>query len=470
MTEYPRTVQRTALAIAVLSAFLTPFVGSSVNIALPAIGAAFQADAVTLSWIATAYLLAAAVSLVPFGRLADIHGRRRIFALGIGVFTLASLLCALSPSIGILLIWRIVQGVGSAMIFATGIAILTSVFPPGERGRALGITIAAVYIGLSLGPFLGGLLVEHFTWRSVFVVLVPLGLVTIWLVVFRLKGEWAEARGERFDYIGSLIYALALITLMYGIILLPRQNAAWLILIGIAGLAGFIVWEQRISYPVFEVRLFRNNRAFAFSNLAALFNYSATFWVTFLLSLYLQYVGGLSPQGAGTVLIAAPITQALLSPFAGRLSDRVEPRIVASVGMTLTTLGLTLLSFLGTDTSRAFIVGVLIVLGTGFAFFSSPNTNAIMSSVERRHYGIASGSVGTMRLVGQLLSMGIATIVVTVIVGRVQITPEYHPAFVRAVSHSFQIFALLCLTGIFASLARGRTHSPPGNSGELTAR
>jgi MFS family permease len=259
---------------------------------------------------------------------------------------------------------------------------------------------------------------------------------------------------------------------MYGVIVLPRLGAAWLIAAGIGGLAGFAVWEQRVSQPVFEVRLFRHNRAFAFSNLAALFNYSATFGVTFLMSLYLQYVGGLSPQGAGTVLIAAPITQAVLSPFAGRLSDRVEPRIVASIGMALTTVGLTLLSLLGGGTSRSMIVGILIVLGIGFAFFSSPNTNAIMSSVERRYYGIASGSVGTMRLVGQLLSMGIATIVVTVIVGRVQITPEHHPAFIRAVSHTFRIFAFLCLTGIFASLARGRTHGnneagePAGAPGE----
>jgi EmrB/QacA subfamily drug resistance transporter len=458
MSDDQRSLQRTALSIAVLSSFLTPFVGSSVNIALPSIGAAFEADAVTLSWIATAYLLATAISLVPFGRLADIHGRRRIYGWGIGVFTLASLLCGLSPSIGMLLLWRVVQGVGSAMIFATGIAILTSVFPPGERGKALGIAVAAVYIGLSLGPFLGGIMVAHLTWRSVFVVLVPLGLINIWLVFFRLNGEWAEARGERFDAVGSLIYALALITLMYGIILLPRLHGLWLIGAGIAGLAGFAVWEQRVSQPVFEVRLFRHNRAFAFSNLAALFNYSATFGVTFLMSLYLQYIGGLTPQGAGAILIAAPITQAVLSPFAGRLSDRIEPRIVASIGMSLTTLGLILLSFLHTGTGRASILAILILLGTGFALFSSPNTNAIMSSVERRFYGIASGSVGTMRVVGQLMSMGIATVVLTVIVGRVQITPEHHEAFVAAVRLAFSIFAALCLTGIFASLARGRTH------------
>ena len=459
--EDPRALQRIALTIAVLSSFLTPFVGSSVNIALPAIGAEFGADAVTLSWIATAYLLASVVSLVPFGRLADIHGRRRIFGWGIGVFTVSSLLCALSPSIAILLLGRVAQGVGSAMIFSTGVAILISVYPPGARGRALGITIASVYIGLSVGPLLGGLLVHYLSWRSVFVVLVPLGLVIIGLVIFGLRGEWAEARGERFDFSGSLLYALALIALMGGIVLLPRGYALWLIAAGLAGLAGFVAWERRVEHPVFDVRLFSGNRVFAFSNLAALFNYSATFGVTFLLSLYLQYIGGLSPQGAGMVLIAAPLTQALLSPFAGRLSDRIEPRIVASTGMALTTLGLLRLSLLDAGTSRASIVATLILLGIGFALFSSPNTNAIMSSVPRRFYGIASGTVGTMRLMGQLLSMGIATIAVTVMVGRVAITPEHFAAFMLSVRLSFTLFALLCGAGVFASLARGRTRPRP---------
>jgi nitrate/nitrite transporter NarK len=248
---------------------------------------------------------------------------------------------------------------------------------------------------------------------------------------------------------------------MGGIVLLPRDYALWLIASGLAGLAGFVAWERRVEHPVFDVRLFSGNRAFAFSNLAALFNYSATFGVTFLLSLYLQYIGGLSPQGAGMVLIAAPLTQALLSPFAGRLSDRIEPRIVASTGMALTTLGLLRLSLLDAGTSRASIVATLILLGIGFALFSSPNTNAIMSSVPRRFYGIASGTVGTMRLMGQLLSMGIATIAVTVMVGRVAITPEHFAAFLLSVRLSFTLFALLCGAGVLASLARGQTRPRP---------
>jgi MFS family permease len=206
------------------------------------------------------------------------------------------------------------------------------------------------------------------------------------------------------------------------------------------------------------MNMFSNNRTFTFSNLAALINYSATFAVSFLLSLYLQYIKGLPPQSAGMVLVAQPFVMTVFSPLAGRLSDRVEPRVVASIGMTLTTIGLILFTFLDNETSLAFIVFNLILLGFGFAMFSSPNTNAIMTSVEKRYYGIASGTLGTMRLVGQMLSMGIAMLLFAIFIGRAQITPEYYSLFIESVNVAFMIFSVLCFIGIFASLARGKVH------------
>ncbi|PJB50246.1 MAG: MFS transporter [Chloroflexi bacterium CG_4_9_14_3_um_filter_45_9] len=448
--------KRTALLIATLSSFLTPFMSSSVNIALPTIASEFAMNAVVLSWVATSYLLAAAMFLIPFGRIADIYGRKRIFVYGILIYTVSSLLSAISTSAIMLISFRILQGIGSAMIFGTGVAILTSVFPLGERGKALGINVAAVYLGLSLGPFLGGFLTQHFGWRSIFLANVPLGLIIIAFTFWKLKGEWAEAKGERFDLIGSVIYSLALVAIMYGFSLLPAMWGAWLILIGALGILAFIKWEMKREYPIFEIDLFKNNTVFVFSNLAALINYSATFAVTFLLSLYLQYIKELSPQNAGLILLSQPIVQAVFSPFAGRLSDRIEPRIVASVGMALTVLGLFLFTFLNTNTSPGFIITGLIILGFGFAFFSSPNTNAVMSSVENRFYGLASAMLGTMRLTGQMLSMGIAMLIFAVYIGRVQITPEYYPLFLTSAKIAFIIFASLCFGGIFASLARGK--------------
>ncbi|MCS7222855.1 MAG: MFS transporter [Anaerolineae bacterium] len=441
-----------------MGAFLIPFMGSSLNVALPEIGREFAMSAISLSWVATSFLLTSAMCLVPFGRLADIYGRKRIFAYGVAVYTISSLLAAISTSAGFLIAARAVQGIGGAMIFGTGMAILTSVFPAHERGKALGVNVAAVYLGLSLGPPLGGLLTQHLGWRSIFLVNVPLGLTILLATARVLQGEWAEARGERFDWIGSAVYSLSLVALMYGFSRLPATLGVWLIAAGIAGLGGFILWETKVLSPILNVNLFRHNQVFALSNLAALINYSATFAVGFLLSLYLQYIKGFSPQNAGLILVAQPAVQAAFSPLAGRLSDRIEPRVVASMGMALTVIGLSFLSFLDADMTLALIVADLMLLGFGFALFSSPNTNAVMSSVDRRFYGIASGTLGTMRLIGQMLSMGIATLVFALYIGQVQITPEYHLRFLKSARLIFTIFAALCFGGIFASLGRGKVH------------
>jgi EmrB/QacA subfamily drug resistance transporter len=448
--------KRVALLVATLASFLAPFMISSVNIALPSIGREFAIDAVLLSWVTASYLLATAMFLVPFGRIADIYGRKRIFTYGISIYTFSCLLLTISNSAFALISFRFLEGIGSAMILGTGVAILTSVFPLGERGKALGINVTAVYLGLSLGPFLGGFLTQHLGWRSIFLVNVPLGLTIIVLVFWRLRGEWAEAKGEKFDFAGSAIYSLMLITVMYGLSLLPAMSGAWLILIGIFGILAFVKWETRVKSPVLNINLFRNSRVFAFSNLAALINYSATFAVSFLLSLYLQYIKGLTPQGAGLILVSQPIIQAIFSPFAGWLSDRIEPRIVASIGMALTTIGLSLLTFLNEKTALDFIVFSLILLGLGFALFSSPNTNAVMSSVEKKFYGVASAMLGTMRLIGQTLSIGIVMLIFAIYIGRVQITPKYYNSFLMSVEVAFIIFAILCFMGIFASLVRGK--------------
>jgi MFS family permease len=242
---------------------------------------------------------------------------------------------------------------------------------------------------------------------------------------------------------------------MYGFSRLPSTLGVVLTAAGLLALAGFVSHELRVPAPLLDLRLFRHNRIFAFSNLAALFNYSATSAVAFLLSLYLQYIKGLPPQKAGFVLVAQPVVMALASPFAGRLSDRTEPRLIASLGMALTAAGLLLFTLLGPATGFPFIVGSLVLLGLGFGLFSSPNTNAIMGSVERKHLGVASAAVGTMRLTGQMMSAGTAMMIFALFMGRVPITPAVYPQFLRSARFAFAFFSALCVAGIFASLARG---------------
>jgi EmrB/QacA subfamily drug resistance transporter len=445
-----------ALLVTTVGSFLTPFLTSSIAIALPSIGKQLSMNAIMLGWVPTAYLLAAAMFLVPLGRIADIYGRKKIFTLGVFIYAVASVFSALSTSAAMLISVQVLEGIGAAMIMGTAIAILTSVFPANERGRALGINVAAVYIGLSLGPFLGGLLTQHFGWRSIFWVNVPLCLLIIALLFWKLKGEWAEARGEKLDVAGSIIYSLTIIAIMYGFTQLPDILGVVLILAGAAGLVGFIRWEIKAKSPVLDIGLFRNNTVFALSNVAALINYSATFAVSFLLSLYLQYIKGFNPEHAGLVLIAAPVMQAIFSPAAGRLSDKIEPRIVSSAGMGLTVIGLAFFIFLNNATNLLYIVAGLVIIGLGFAFFSSPNVNAVMSSVDRKYYGVASATLATMRQIGMTFSMGMVMLIFGIYIGRVQITPQYYTAFIHSVNIAFSIFAVLCLGGIFASLTRGK--------------
>jgi EmrB/QacA subfamily drug resistance transporter len=462
--------RRYALVATTLAAFLTPFMGSAVNVALPRIGGEFRMNAIALGWVATSYILAAAIGLVPLGRLADMRGRKRVFTWGVVVFTLGSVASALAVSTTTLLVARVVQGLGGAMMFGTGTAILTSVFPPHERGRVLGINVATVYLGLSLGPTLGGVMTQALGWRSIFWACVPLGVAVVAVVAWKLKGEWFEAQGERFDIAGTVLYGAALFCLMYGFTLLPTVSGGLLVGVGFAGLAGFVVLERRIKSPVLDISLFSGNQVFALSNISALVNYSATSAVGFLLSLYLQYARGLDARGAGLVLVAGPVVQAAISPLAGRLSDRVEPRIVASIGMGLTVVGLVSFTFLGSATPLGLIVVGQVLLGAGFGLFSSPNMNAIMGCVERRCYGIAAGTVATMRMVGQMFSMGIAMLLLALFVGRVQITPDQHAGLLAAMRVTFVVFAVLCLGGVFASLARGRLHRGKVERARLDAR
>lgn len=450
------TGKKVVLLVATMTFFLFPFVASSVNIALPSIGRDLSLDAVTLAWVATAYLLSSAAFLVPFGRMADIHGRKKIFTLGIIIFTLTSLLSGMASSGVMLITLRVLQGVGVAMFVGTGVALLTSAFPAAERGKVLGINAAAVYAGLSLGPVLGGVVTRHLGWRSIFFLTVPPGLAIIGLVLWKMRGAWTGAKGERFDFAGSAIYSLALVALIYGFTLLPDVPGVWLVVGGVIGLVAFARWESRIRSPVLDLNLFRHSRAFTFSGLAALLEYSPVLAVSFLISLYLQYVKGFDPESAGLVLVVMPAASAIVAPLAGRLSDRIEPRIIASAGMALTAIGVAIFGFLNEKTPLELIIGNLVLVGFGQALFSSPNTNAIMSSAPKTAYGVASAIVATMRQIGFVLGMGVAMLMLALHIGRVQITPEYYPLFQESARASFIILAILCFCGIFVSLARGK--------------
>jgi MFS family permease len=457
MTDRNSSSRRLILFAIIITSFINPFLGAAINIALPAISEEFSLGAVGMSWVSMAFLLSSAVFLVPLGKLADIKGRKRIFFIGNIIIAVTSILCALSPSGAMLITLRAIQGIGSAMVFGTGIAIITSVYPPKERGKAIGIAVTSVYIGLSLAPFLGGILTQYLGWRTIFYATVPFELVVIWITWKYITQEWADAKGEKFDLSGSIIYLLSMSAFMFGFSRLPETLAIILAAAGLLGLVGFIKMEMKLKFPIFNIRLFASNRLFAFSNLAALINYATTFAITFLLSLYLQYILGLSPRDAGMILITQPVMMAIVASISGRLSDSHDPRILASIGMGIITGGLIMLTFLSENSTLTYLVVILAIVGFGFGMFSSPNTNAIMGSVDRKYLGVASATVGTMRLTGQMMSMGIATLILHLFIGNNPISAQYSTGFMTSMRITFVVFVILCVVGVFASLARGKS-------------
>lgn len=451
----------TVLLITVLASFSTPFMLSSINIALPVMAADLGLDALALGWVSLSFLLAAAALLVPMGRAADIFGRKKIFTLGFVIFTASSLLCGLAGSQFQLLAARVLQGIGSSMIFGTAIAILTSVFPPEKRGKALGYSAAAVYTGLSLGPFLGGILVQSLSWRAIFLINVPLGLLVLYLVRTGLAGaEWKGAAEENFDAAGAVLYTCALSALMYGLSAITGPAGRALAAAGAAGLGFFLYRETKVRHPILNAGLLVSNKVFAFSNLAAFLSYSASFASGFLLSLYLQYNKGMTPRQAGFVLVCQPVFMVAFSPWAGRLSDSRDPGAIASVGMGLTAAGI--LFFAGPAGGLPLwrIVTGLCVLGLGLALFSSPNTNAVMGSVEKKYYSVASATLSTMRLTGQMFSMAVVMTLFSVFIGKARLGPENMAGLAGAFGAGVWIFAGLAGAGVFASLNRRRQKKP----------
>jgi EmrB/QacA subfamily drug resistance transporter len=459
---YDSSVRKTALLAVSLATFCTAYLISSLNVALPSLQREFHLNAIFLGWFVMTGVLTSAMLVVPFGRLGDMFGRKKFFFYGLLLFTVGCLFCTLVKSAITLIIAIFIQSVGAAMVFSSGMAIVTSVYPIEERGKALGITVALVYFGLSSGPVLGGILTDAFGWRSIFYPIIPIGAFVLCLINLKLKTDWIEAKNERFDLIGAFIFSISLVLVLSGFSMLPGITGIIMLVAGIIGGTAFILWEERTTNPILHVDIIKKNRVFAFSNLAALIHYSATSAVTFLMSLYLQYARGMSAKHAGLILVCQPLAQALVTPFAGRLSDKREPRIVASCGMGATGIGLFLLSFITDSTPFPIIYAYLAILGIGFAFFSSPNTNAIMSSVDKKFYGVGSGILATSRMVGQAFSMGFTMLVFSFYLGRVKITPDVYPQFLKSAKLLFLFFALLCCVSIAASLARGNVRSNDG--------
>lgn len=455
-----RSGKKITLIITSAAMFMPPFTISSLNVALPTIGKEFAMDAVTLGWVTTALTLSTVMFTLPIGRLADILGMKKFLIAGFLINIVAYMGSAIAPTSTILIGSRVFQGISGAFVMATGMAIVTYVFPPEERGKAFGVNMAMLYFGGSIGPFIGGLITQQLGWRSIFYFGVLVYSVIVILTLWKLKGEWAGAKGEKIDLIGSLTSALTIFLILYGLTIITTTTGIILILLGGLSLVIFIRWEARFDSPILNINVFRKNTAFVFSNLAVLIEYIAVFAMFLLLSLYLQYCKGFGPQTAGLLLIIQPGTMALFSPIAGWFSDRFEARKVASIGMVLSCLGLMIFVTMNEASNLwVYIIGS-VILGLGYGLFATSNANLVMGSVDKKFLGVAAATRSTMLGIGMMASMSIVLVSFSIFLGDAQITPKYYPAFLMSMRVSITVFIVFCFCGIFVQLAgkKVKTH------------
>jgi MFS family permease len=442
---------KSVLFVTCLSASLVPLMGSALNLALPYINRDFSLNASASGWVMASYLLSTAIFQIPAARLADMFGRRKVFLWGVLVFMVFTFLCGVAGSGMSLILFRFFSGIGSSMMFATNMAIITAVTPVERRGWALGLNAGTVYFSLTIGPFAGGFLTQWLGWQSIFFLATFMSLWVLVGALWLIRQEWKDEKGRSFDYAGAVVYAAGLSALIYGFSQLPHILGFVLTVTGLLALVFFGWFERKKEQPVFNVNIFFRNRVFRYASISALINYSATTSISFMLSLYLQYVRGLTPVKAGLILVAQSFIMALVSLWSGKLSDRIPAARVASIGMMIITAGLAGLCFLSETTGFVYIFSVLAFIGLGFGIFSSPNTNVIMSSVERKEYGLASATTGTMRLVGQAFSMGVAMMAMSLMIGKAPLSPEVGFPLIKSIRIVFVISSLLCLFGIYSS-------------------
>lgn len=441
-----------------VATFLMPLNMSSVNVALPAIAADLNVDAVLISWIPTMNLLGAIALQLPAGRIADMIGRKKVFLAGLLLFTLSSVAVILIDDIYWLLLMRLLQGIAGAMVFGTGMAIVSQVFAQHGRGMALGLTSTSVYLGLTCGPPIGGWLTEWWDWHAVFLAPLPLAVLCAVLVAIHVR-ETERQQDQHLDWVGSLLFIAASSLFFVGLSELPELLGGMLALGGLLLLAAFVYQQEHSPYPLIRLRRMVQNLVFFRSIQASFLMYAANYPLQFLLSLYLQYIRGLSPADAGQLMLLQAMMMAILAPLAGRLSDRLEPRILASLGCVFFAIGFVILALLDQDSGLSQVVIALLVMGTGFGLFSSPNNNGALSVVPHDKLSIASSLLNISRTLGNMLGMAVVVFLFNLFIGNAQLVPEQYPALMRLLEIAFMLCAGYALVAAWRSWSRGKVRA-----------
>jgi len=452
---YTKREKNMVLLASSVAIFITPAMASMVNLALVSIGNDFNVGTHNLGWITTTFFISSVAFLLPAGRIADLYGKKRTFVIGCIIVLIGNLLSSLAIDFWMLCFFRIITGAGAAFISCTGVSMIMEVFSREERGKALGINTAFVYLGASLGPVIGGLLTDAFGWRSIFYIIIPMAVIALF-AISHLRTEFISSEGS-FDIRGSFVYGLSIIFAMYGVMNLPNAGSIISLILGIMLLIAFIHIQKHDTWPLIDLNIFKNS-GFSRSIFATLLNYASSYAVSFFLSLYLQSIGALSASEASMILLIQPLVQVILTPFAGKWADHLDLRMLPTVGMAFTFFGLMLLLFVGININIPLIFFALLILGLGYSLFSAPNTLAVMSYVRAAEYSEASSMLSTMRQTGMMFSLGIAMCIISVVMGNADnLSPENYASFVSVMRTSWIVFMFLSLVGCFFSWFRGRS-------------
>lgn len=448
--------QKLALAVALITGFMAPFMSSAMNLSVTAIGAEFSAPAPVSTWIVNSYTLAIAAFSICMGRIADIRGKRRMILLGTALYGVFGVVCIFAPNILVLIAGRFCMGISAAIMLSSNVPLMLLYFPPQIKGRMLGLTVSSVYVGLALGPTIGGILNDLLSWHAIFIFSVIVSIVAV-ILTLRLADDTVTESGEALDNKGNALFIASILLCMIGLSELNQQPWAWLALvIGAALLVVFVIVEWRTPSPVMQVRLFASNIGYAFSNLANLLNFGATYAIGYVMAIYLQNVQGLDAGIAGLLVIVQPIMQTLVSPLAGRLSDRFSPYVLSSVGLLVVTGGLVAMCFVHVGTSLGTVVLGFALIGCGVGIFSSPNNNAILTCAGRDHYSEANATISTMRGIGQSISMALTSFLLSFELGDV-VFSQADPVLL---SDGIHLIVIACtIISVFSaviSLCRGR--------------
>ena len=437
--------------ISFITSFFAVFLSNGIIIGVPAIASEFTMNNVIQNWVPTIFFLVVAVFTVPAGQISGKFGVKKSLLSGIIVFLIGSIGACLSFSTESFLLFRIIQGAGVAFLNVSAMAMVVSAVKPQNRGKALGFTVTGVYLATSLSPVICGFLVHNLGWRSMFYFVIPFLVLCIILMIFKIPQEWKTYQDDKIDKVGSLIYALGILAFIYGFTTLITTNGKILTVIGIILLIIFGAYELKQKSPVFNMNLFKNKK-FTSSNIAALCSYLAIMVVTTILNYHFQYVRGWNAQMSGLILIITPSIMAIMAPNSGKLSDKVHPQKLAAAGMAIAAIALAILTFLTNSTPIYIVVLAMILQGIGMGLFSSPNMNAIMSSVPPKDAPTASASQATMRTIGQTMSLGLLTLIFAWIMGNLELSPQYSEMIIQSSQIICGICTVACILAIFASL------------------